>query len=332
MTSECLTSCSAGSTTRPWRSSLERGTTDVRSPHVDTDVKVVLSAVAITTKWLNDHPECGAAAWIMSTVAVEQDYRAQGKGQLSEKAMQAMQDPAYQEITAEYKKNGGLWKTESVVMVTQVMDSLGESADMQNKTAVAEATGSLPWLTSASTQARRNYAQTFKHAAAQPKKELPAPVAEAAERRAKIQKITDAAAQQFKDELAEKKAKAEAKHLELVKQATVEHLRQELGKTKKQKLAPESVQEKLAQACRCSLSLPKGMHKDRCNFHPSTMRALLRANVANRASMEAQLRTRTSLSPHQREAALEYLFGPAVALETGAGAPRLNFRNRRGVE
>ena len=155
---------------------------------------------------------------------------------------------------------------------------------------------------------------------------------EAAERRAKIQKITDAAAQQFKDELAERKAKAEAKHFELVKQATVEHLRQEFDKTRKQKLAPESVQEKLAKACRCSLSLPKGMHKDRCNFHPSTMRALLRANVANRASMEAQLRTRTSLSPQQREAALEYLFGPAVALETGAGAPRLNFRNRRGVE
>ena len=149
-----------------------------------------------------------------------------------------------------------------------------------------------------------------------------APVVEAAERRSKIQKITDAAAQQFKDELAEKKAKAEAKHFELVKQATVEHLRQELGKTKKQKLAPESVQEKLAKACRRSLSMPKGMHKDRCNFHPSNMRNLLRANVANRASMEAQLRTRTSLSPQQREAALEYLFGPAVALETGASTSR----------
>ena len=41
--------------------------------------------------------------------------------------------------------------------------------------------------------------------ASQPKKELPAPVVEAAERRAKIQEITDAAAQQFQDELAEKK-------------------------------------------------------------------------------------------------------------------------------
>ena len=70
----------------------------------------------------------------------------------------------------------------------------------------------------------------------------------------------------------------------------MEYLRQEFGKTKKQKFAPESVQEKLAKACRCSLSMPKGMHKDRCNVHPSNMRNLLRANVANRASMEAQLR------------------------------------------
>ena len=69
--------------------------------------------------------------------------------------------------------------------------------------------------------------------------------------------------------------------------------------------------------------MPKGMHKDRCNFHPSNMRTLLRNNIANRKSMESQLRTRTSLSPQQREAALEYLFGPAVALETGAGSPAL---------
>ena len=152
---------------------------------------------------------------------------------------------------------------------------------------------------------------------------MPAAFVEAEERRAKIQKIAEDAAQQFKDELAEKKAKAEAKHLELVKQATVEYLRQELGKTKKQKLAPESVQEKLAKACRCSLTMPKGMHKDRCNFHPSNMRTLLRNNIANRKSMESQLRTRTSLSPQQHEAALEYLLGPAVTLETGAGSPGL---------
>ena len=92
------------------------------------------------------------------------------------------------------------------------------------------------------------------------------------------------------------------------------------------------MQEKLAKACRRSLSMPKGMHKDRCNFHPSNMRNLLRANVANRASMEAQLRNRTPLSPQQREAALEYSFGPAVAPETGALTSRQYSGNRQGVE
>ena len=94
----------------------------------------------------------------------------------------------------------------------------------------------------------------------------------------------------------------------------LEYLRQEFGKTTKQKLAPESVQEKLAKACQCSLSMPKSMHKERCNLHPSSMRAPLRVNAANRTSMEAQLRTRTSLIPQQRGAALEYLFDPAVSV------------------
>ena len=97
----------------------------------------------------------------MSTVAVEADYRAQGKGQLFEKALQAMHDPAYQEISAEYRKNGGVWKTASVVMVTQLSDSLDESADTQSKKAIADTAGYMSWLTSAATQARTNYGQNF---------------------------------------------------------------------------------------------------------------------------------------------------------------------------
>jgi hypothetical protein len=53
-------------------------------------------------------------------------------------------------------------------------------------------------------------------------------VVEAEERRAKIRKITEAAAQKSKGDLAEKNAKAEVKKLELVKQAAVEDLRGEL--------------------------------------------------------------------------------------------------------
>ena len=66
-----------------------------------------------------------------------------------------MHDPAYQEISAEYRKNGGLWKTASVVMVTQLLDSLDEAADTQNKKAIADTAGSMSWLTSAATQARK---------------------------------------------------------------------------------------------------------------------------------------------------------------------------------
>ena len=93
----------------------------------------------------------------------------------------------------------------------------------------------------------------------------------------------------------------------------MEYLRQEFGKTKKQKLAPESVQEKLAKACRRSLSMPKGMNKDRCNFHPSNMRNLLRASVANRASMEAQLRTR-DLQPTAARGGLGVFVRPGSCL------------------
>ena len=80
-----------------------------------------------------------------------------------------MHDPAYQEISAEYRKNGGVWKTASVVMVTQLLDSLDEAADTQNKKAIADTAGSIAWLTSAATQARKSYAQNFSYVASQPK-------------------------------------------------------------------------------------------------------------------------------------------------------------------
>ena len=94
---------------------------------------MVLPAVAITTNRLNEHPECGAAALIMSTLTEEADYPVQGKGKLFEKALQAMHDPAYQETAAEYKKNGCLWETESVVMVSQILDYLDDAADTQKQ-------------------------------------------------------------------------------------------------------------------------------------------------------------------------------------------------------
>ena len=49
------------------------GKTDFRAASNDTDVKTVLTAVAITTQWTNEHPECAVAAWIMSAVTTEKD-------------------------------------------------------------------------------------------------------------------------------------------------------------------------------------------------------------------------------------------------------------------
>ena len=93
---------------------------------------------------------------------------------------------------------------------------------------------------------------------------------------------------------------------------------------KKQKAAPQALQDKLAKACRCHLTLPPGNHKDRCSLKPENLHAALRMNVANRAAIEQQLRTRTTLTPKQRGEALAYLFGPEVVLQapgsSGSGA------------
>jgi hypothetical protein len=96
------------------------------------------------------------------------------------------------------------------------------------KQAIAESADAIEWLQGAASKAKRKYAETVSQKTALPAKTPPAPVVEAEERRAKIRKITEAAAQKSKGDLAEKNAKAEVKKLELVKQAAVEDLRGEL--------------------------------------------------------------------------------------------------------
>lgn len=151
------------------------------------------------------------------------------------------------------------------------------------------------------------------------------------ERHVKVHRITEAAAQQIKDELAEKWAKAEARRLEMVGQATVEYLRQGFGKTTIHKLTPGPVQEKRADACRLSPTMARGMHKARSNLHPSSIRAPLR-NSKDRKSMESRLRARTWLSLHRCETVQQYLPGPANVIEAGVGAPAQKLRKRRGYE
>ena len=113
---------------------------------------------------------------------------------------------------------------------------------------------------------------------------------------------------------------AEALKLELVKQVAVEFLCQEFSETRKRKFAPDSVKQKLSRACRCSKTAHAGMHKDKCTLLPPHMPPLLYHNATRRASMESQLPTQIPRSPQQGEAALGYLFGPAVVILPGAEA------------
>ena len=77
---------------------------------------------------------------------------------------------------------------------------------------------------------------------------------------------------------------------------------------KKQKHTP-LLDEKLKKACRCSLSMAPGCHKESCNFHPSRMKEVLRHHATARRSVAKQFE-RTTPTPKQREAALDHLFGP----------------------
>ena len=174
------------------------------------------------------------------------------------KAMCAMHDPAYQETTAEYKNNSGMWKTEMVVVVNQVCDTLEDASQAEHKTAIATSIGATPWLASTASKFQEKYAEMVSETAASAPKKAPAPVVEVEERQTKIRKITDAAAQKIKAELSEKKAKSEARQLELVKEAAVGYLREQFGKGKKPKVALHPVRERLSKACRCSQTLPAG--------------------------------------------------------------------------
>ena len=55
---------------------------DFCNPRADTDVKIVLSAIAITTAWLNDHRECRAVACLTWKVTQESNYHEEVKGEL----------------------------------------------------------------------------------------------------------------------------------------------------------------------------------------------------------------------------------------------------------
>ena len=67
------------------------------------------------------------------------------------------------------------------------------------------------------------------------------------------------AAAQMKKELEEKENVAEAKRMELLRQAGIEHLRLQFGK--KPTPTCKSLQEKVARACKCAKTMAAGYHK-----------------------------------------------------------------------
>ena len=142
-------------------------------------------------------------------------------------------------------------------------------------------------------------------------------------------RIAAAAAQKLKAEAAEKECKATARHEQLLKDAAVEFLRLEFGS--KQKPTATTVQEKLQKACKCHLTMAKGLHKERCSFKPQNVQYALQRNVQNRAAVEEQLRLRTSLAPGEREKTLLHLFGskPPAASSSGASSSSQGWQKRQ---
>ena len=178
--------------------------------------------------------------------------------------------------------------------------------------------GSIPWLAEALTASRKSYLDNASSKAAAKSKGKTGlkPVhPDSDERRRKLADATANAAKKLREEAAQKSSLAAQREAErqatLVREAAVEYLRVTFGK--KQAPTPAPLQEKLKKACKCHLTKAQGMHKDTCSLHPFRLQATLRFHEQDRANVGEQLRTRTSLTPMQRESALTHLFGPSLS-------------------
>ena len=207
--------------------------TDFRAAAVDTDVKLVLAALALTTNWLNEHPECAVAAWLSSGVTEEADYRGDpALSQLYDRACMAMKDPSYDQITTEYKRGRGLWSTDTVFLLDQVEDALATAADPAKHADIKTALGDIPWLSEAESESRKRWlAKSLADQEATKKakhEEAPAAAQEGPEgRKKKTQELVAEAAAKLKAERAAKEEKEEARRHELMRDAAVEYIRKE---------------------------------------------------------------------------------------------------------
>ena len=94
---------------------------------------------------MNDHPECTVAAWFMSGITTDEDYKAADLQGLLYRARAAMHDPEFKDVTTEYSKacGGGLWNV-SVFTMHELHADIGHAADPANSDAVEEAMGGIP--------------------------------------------------------------------------------------------------------------------------------------------------------------------------------------------
>ena len=121
--------------------------------------------------------------------------------------------------------------------------------------------------------------------------------------------MTVAAAKQIKKEVQQREATSEQRKNELVQPAGIEWLKQTFGKHAKP--MTKTLHDKLAKACKCSLSLAPGLHAETCIYNPCNLKGALVKLSQDRASMEKQL-AKTAMTAEQRKQALDHLHGPAV--------------------
>ena len=57
------------------------------------------------------------AAWFMSDIVTEEDYRKAGVSHPVTEANAAMRDPSFQSATTEYARSSGVWETNAVILL-----------------------------------------------------------------------------------------------------------------------------------------------------------------------------------------------------------------------
>ena len=288
------------------------GRADFREPANNTEVHLVLTALALTTRWMNEHPGCGVAAWLMSGIITEEDYKKAGMSHLVDAAHAAMHDPELTAASSEYARCGGLWDTRTMFLMNQVNTILAEAGRPTNAAEVEKVLGQIPWLRDSNSAARKRWTVAVAQKSAAEEEKVPPDSAMASAgaqaRRDELATIIENAHKKLKVEAKENEDK-EARKEELVRLAAIESVRQMFAKGSKP--LANAAQEKIAKACKCPQTMAAGLHKDTHSLHPQRLKETLKRIAQDRAGMEKQL-SKTSLTAIQSKSALDHLFGAVL--------------------